>query len=504
MSTIISTIPISRYVAITSGVVGAAAVPERELIGRFFTINPLAPTNTVLEFTSAADVATYFGSISDEYKRAVFYFGWVSKNATAPQKISFARWASANVASTIYGNVATYTLSQFTSVTTGDFTLTLGGFTHHITAIDTHLAASLAAVATDIEDAIQAYTGGGPAWTAATVTYNSTRKSFDLVSGLTGDDTISVTAGVTVDMAALLGWETGAIFSNGLDEQTITDVLTSSASTSNNFGSFAFIPALTIDEITEAAVWNNAQNVQFIYSVGVSAANASAWNTALVDIGGTTLTLSPLATQYPEVAPMMVFAATNYEARNSVQNYEFQMFNLTASVSTSANANLYDGLRINYYGQTQNAGQLISFYQKGVMFGLPTDPADQNLYANEIWLKAAMTSSLMTLLLGLAKLSANSTGRAQVLAIIQGVINRAVANGTISVGKTLTDTQRAYVTNATGDNLAWHQVQNNGYWVDAEVVPYVESSVTKYKIVYTLIYSKDDVIRKIEGSDQLI
>jgi hypothetical protein len=499
-----TTIPISRYVAITSGVVGAAAVPERELIGRFFTENPLAPTDTVLEFESAADVGTYFGSTSDEYKRAVFYFGWVSKNDTAPQKISFARWANVDVASTIYGNVATYSVSQFTSVTTGDFTLTLGGFTHHLTGIDTHLAGSLATVATDIQTAIQAFSGGGTAWTSATVTYNSTRKSFDLVSGDVGDDTIAVTAGVVVDMAALLGWETGAIFSNGQDAQTITEVLTASASTSNNFGSFTFIPSLTLDEVTEAAEWNNAQNVQFIYSVAVSAANASAWNAALADIGGVTLTLAPLSTEYPEEAPMMIFAATDYEKRNSVQNYEFQQFNLTQSVSTTANADLYDGLSINYYGQTQNAGQLISFYQRGVMFGLPVDPIDQNLYANEIWLKAAMTSSLMTLLLALSQLSANATGRAQVLTIIQGVINRGLTNGVISVGKTLSDIQKAYITNATGDNLAWHQVQNNGYWIDAEVVPYVESLVTKYKIVYTLIYSKDDVIRKIEGSDQLI
>ncbi len=499
-----TTIPISRYVEITSGVVGAAAVPERELIGRFFTENPLAPTSTALEFESAADVGTYFGTSSDEYSRAVFYFGWVSKNATAPQKISFARWANVAVASTIYGAVDNYAIGDFTPVTTGDFTLTLGGFTHHLTAIDTHLVASLAAVATIIQTAIQAYTAGGTAWTGATVSYNSTRKSFDLVSGATGNDVIAVTAGTTVDMAALLGWETGAIFSNGLAIQTITEVLTSSVSGSNNFGSFAFIPALTIDQVTEAAEWNDAQNVQFIYSVAVSAANATAWNTALVSIGGTTLTLSPLSTEFPELVPMMIFAATNYEARNSVQNYEFQQFNLTQSVSTTANADIYDGLRINYYGQTQNAGHLISFYQKGVMFGLPTDPIDQNLYANEIWLKAAMTSSLMTLLLALAQLSANATGRAQVLSIIQSVINRAVTNGTISVGKTFSDTQKAYISNATGDNLAWHQVQNNGYWVDAQVVPYVESSVTKYKIVYTLIYSKDDVIRKIEGSDQLI
>lgn len=497
-------ISLQRYVDIISGVGAGAAVSTRELIGRFFTTNDLVPTDSQVSMTTAGDVATYFGSDSEEYERAVFWFGWTSKSVTSPKKISFARWSDEDVPSTIYGKVGTYNLADFTGVTDGDFTLTLGGSTAAVTGVALNLAASLADVAAAVETAIQENSEGGAAWTGATVTYNATRGSFDFVSGDTGNDTIAVTAGTTDDIASLLGWLDGAILSNGQDTQTITEVLTTSADASNNFGSFTFIDELTLDEVTEAAEWNLAQNVMFKYSVAVTPANASAWEDALGNIGGTTLTLSDVEGQYPEQMPMMILAATNYNSINGTQNYMFQQFNLTPSVSTNANADIYDNLRINYYGQTQTAGQLISFYQRGVMMGLPTDPLDQNTYANEIWLKDALSASIMTLLLALPKVSANSTGRSQILGNIQGVITQAVLNGTISIGKPLTDTQKSYITSLTLDDKAWQDVFNRGFWIDVNIESFVEDSVTRYKAVYTLIYSKDDIIRKVEGRDILI
>ncbi|OYW78788.1 MAG: hypothetical protein B7Z19_06545, partial [Polynucleobacter sp. 32-46-5] len=86
------------------------------------------------------------------------------------------------------------------------------------------------------------------------------------------------------------------------------------------------------------------------------------------------------------------------------------------------------------------------------------------------------------------------------------VIDQALVNGVISVGKPLTSAQQIYITNATGDDTAWRQVQSEGYWIDVEIVAYVDTitGTTKYKAVYVLIYSKDDVIRKVEGTDVLI
>lgn len=499
-------ISFTRYVDITSGVGAGPAVAERELITRIFTTNPLLPPASFVEFENIEEVGDYFGTSSNEYLRAQFYFGWISKNITAPQKISFASYVDADRAAAIYGNPGTYSLANFTSITTGALLLTVGAAPEHtLTGINLSSAVSLAAVATLVQTAVRANTAGGADWTSATVSYDPTRKSFDFEGGTAGTEIIAVgTPGAGTDLAPVLGWTTGAIIAPGAPEETVTDALTDSAAASNNFGSFLFMPSLTTDQITQAATWNSGQNVLYQYLVPVTASNAAAVSAAIINFAGSAMTLSPLSSQYPEQVPGMILAATAYDRRNSVQNYMFQIFALTPSVATDEDADTYDALSVNYYGVTQTAGQLINFYQRGVLTGLPNNPLDQNVYANEQWLKDAIGSQIMTLLLALAQVPANSTGRSQLLAVIQSQIDLAVFNGTISVGKPLTIQQKLFITNATGDDAAWQQVQTQGYWIDCVIEPYVEDGTTKYKAVYTLIYSKDDIIRKVEGTDILI
>lgn len=379
-------ISFTKYVDITSGVGGSGGVRQRDLIGRIFTTNTALAVGTIVEVTTLADVATLFGTTSEEYKRASFYFGWVSKNISSPTKLSFARWDDAT-------------------------------------------------------------------------------------------------------------------------PETITAALTASTESNNNFGSFCFTTtaALSLLEVTEAATWNDAQNNMFHYCVATTAANASAWSTALIGLSGVSLTLDEIADEYHEMIPMIILAATNYTKRNAVQNYMFQQFTATPTVMTTALSTTYDNARVNYYGRTQTAGQSIDFYQRGVMMGLVTDATDMNTYANEQWLKDAAGSAIMSLLLSMPKVSANETGRAQLLSVIQSVIDSALFNGVISVGKTLDTTQKVYITSITGDDLAWHQVQAIGYWVDCSLKSYVTTdSRTEWKAVYTLLYAKDNIIRSVEGTHTLI
>lgn len=377
-------IDFNQYVDITSGVGGAAVIAERELIGRIFTTNTALSVGDVVEYSTTAEVLAVFGSTSDEYKIAQFYFGWISKNITSPKKISFARWDDIN--------------------------------------------------------------------------------------------------------------------------ETITEVLTTSTAASNNFGSFGFISTLTQAEVAEAALWNDTQNNMFMYCAPVAAADAATLNAAVIGYSGIGVTLNVgTADEWPEFAPMVILAATNYAKRNSVQNYMFQQFSLTPSVTDTTTATTYDGLRVNYYGSTQTAGQTISFYQRGTMMGGSTDATDMNTYANEMWLKSAAGAAIGNLLLAMPKISANANGRAQLINIMQSVIERALTNGSISVGKPLSATQKAYIAEVTGDDKAYVQIQSIGYWLDCSIESYVTTdSRTEWKAVYTLLYAKDDVIRKVEGTDTLI
>lgn len=507
---------ISRYVDITSGVGAGATVARRDLILRLFTDNTLLPPGTFLEFTSAAAVGVYFSTTSEEYLRAVYYFGWVSKNITRPQKISYARWVSASSAPRIYGQVKTQVLGTYTAITNGSFGMTIGSDVNTFTALDFSGASDLAGVAAVLQTAIRTKTG--TQWTAATVTYNAVRGSFDFVGGsAVATSVFSVQQGVGgTPIAITLGWlpaatlvngvyVDGAIMSKGALAEDTDDALTASAAVSNNFGSFVFMADITLDQAISAANWNKTQNVRYMFNVATTLALYSTWSntsTGLGAIGGTSLTISETANEFPEQFPSMIEAATNYSAANSVQNYEFQMSALTPSVSTDSVANGLDAARVNYYGSTQTAGQIINFYQRGVLFGLPTDPLDMNVYANEQWLKDAAEAAILTLLLSLAKVSANTQGRSQILTTLQSVIDEALNNGTISVGKTLTTTQKLYISEITGDSNAWQQVQTIGYWVDCVIV--ASGSPLEYTAVYTLVYSKDDIIRKVEGRNVLI
>ena len=224
------------------------------------------------------------------------------------------------------------------------------------------------------------------------------------------------------------------------------------------------------------------------------------------------MTLAGESGEFHELLPSAIFASVDYSRPNASQNYMFQSASLTPTVSDNPTADALDALRINYYGSTQTAGQIRSFYQRGFLMGPTTAPLDIGVFANEQWIKDSIGSEIFSLVLALGAVSANQTGRAQVLSAIQNVIDgdldagSAVSNGVISVGRTLSNTERQVVTNLTGDPDAYLQVESLGYWLDAEVRNEVNSNsgLTENFVVYTLVYARDTVIRRVEGADILV
>lgn len=586
-------IPQSQYVAINSVVGGATQIPGREFIARLFTTNPLLPPSSYVEFSSLSSVGDYFGTDSQEYKRAAFYFSYFSKNGTAATKISYARWVDAATQATVFGYVddVPQSLSQYSSISNGSIGLTFNGVFHAFTALDFTAAADLAGVATVLQTAISGTFAG------STVTFNAAGANFILKVGTAVASTLTVQAGGTgTDLSQLLNWLPAAPITNGrfipgqnvvglraatvyggAVAETPVQALTTSNNLSTNFGSFAFMPKqlsltltagssvvptsdtsgltvgmsvegvgvpdgtvigvvtantsitlglasapatpvlatasgaqtlsfyLSLAQAVAVATFNKSLNVVYEYQLSVNYGNAAIWQAGLTGISGVGISLgSGVANEYIEMLPMAIQAATDYSKANAVVNYEFQQAaGLSPSVTTLQAALSYNNISVNYYGQTQSAGQLINFYQQGVLQGLISDPTDMNTYANEIWLKDAMGAAFLNLLLGVSRVPANSQGRAMLLTIMATVINQALVNGTISVGKTLTTAQIVYIGQITNDENAWREVQNQGYWRDIVFVAQNTLPVT-YKASYTLVYSKDDVIRKVEGTDVLI
>lgn len=509
-------IPFSKYVKITSGVGGGAAVAARSLAGLIVSSSAMLSPNAILQFNGSGSdlssaVGEVFGTSSDEYKRTVMYASYISPSITAANRISFARYSPTGNALAVYGNTSAKSLTAIKTVVGGNLSLTVNGVAALITGINFSAATTLANVATILQTAIR--TNAEPNLTTATVTYDAVSRRFVIVGGVVGPATINVASmgsGGITDVASFLGLyeSAGAMMVDGSAAETPVAAMERIFGISNNFGSFLFSDALTVDNKIAVAASNGARNVEYVYCVPVIPTDAATLAPAVIGYAGTGVTLTPALTpaQYPEMVPMIIGAATNYLKRQGVPGFMYrQVGGLTPAVTSGGASDSYDNMRVNYYGLTQVNGQFLAFYQRGVLMGTATAPVDMNVFFNEMWLKSDAAANIMSAQLSLNRIPANTSGAATIRNCLQKTINAALFNGVISVGKTLTLPAQLFVTQTTGDDNAWQQVQNIGYWLEVVIQPVVTTDGrTEYKAVYTLIYSKDDTIRSVEGTHALV
>jgi hypothetical protein len=507
----------TKYIRITSTVAAATQAAVRSLMGRIYTTSPYVDPNSVLVFNQSQtdNIEALFGEGSEEYNRAVQYFNYVSQSATAPQQLSFARYSSGAAAPAIYGKAAIYALAALQAVTAGSLIINSDGVQQTVAGISFAADESLAAVAATLQTAINTV-AGDPNLTTATVTYNAVNQWFAITGGTTGDHTIVAIAPespTATDVGTLLGlYEAlGANDVGGTAGGSALSFVQAASQFSDNYGSYCFTfgAGLVLADHQAIAPWNQSQNVKYQYNINVTPTNAATWAAALNTFGGTGLTLaSPGAaatTEFPELLPMSILAAVDYTQRNAAPGYMYkQISGLTASVTDDTDAATYDALFINYYGQTEDAGTPLAFYQNGVLQGGATDPLDQNTYGNEQWFKSAVAAAFLNAQLSLPQIPANNAGRAKCINIIKPQITNALFNGTIEPGKTLDTDDILYINQLTGDPKAWLQVQKAGWWLNVVIAPITSNGRTQYKAQYVLVYSKDDTVRSVIGQHILI
>lgn len=516
-------ISMDKYVKVRSRVGATTGVPRRELILRLFTASTLASPSSPSEFLSADAVGEVFGDTSPEYLRAVAYFDYVSPAYTSAKKISFGRELSTASAPQVIGTAPDSVDDIKAAATSAGNTFGMsyrengGGLnSYSVDNVNLSSATTYAQIATAIQTAIRARFSSSPYTSLknATIAYDTARSVFTY-TGTSGE-------AITVQFSTLQWGLTKALglfsdFSSGAGATVVggtkttgsaADSVEASIAVSNNFGTFSFIRTLTIAEHLAIAKANAARNVTFEYIVPVTLANWEAWSAALTGIEGTTLVLvADTNVEFDEVLPASIKAAVDYSKEDSVVAYMYkQRDGLSAKVTDTTLSNKLDDARVNYYGETQQAGTPQRFYQRGLMMGGKSSPIDQNVFANEQWLKDDIIAEFMELFLSVGRVSTNAAGINKLTNTLQQSVDRGVFNGTISVGKELNQKQKAYITQLTGDEQAWIQVQNLGYWFETGVEEYVASTDgrTEFKGTYTLIYSKDDAIRKVEGDNILI
>lgn len=495
----------ARYVEITSAVIGASSVAVQSLTGRRFTSNPLVPADGIVTVLNGG-AQDYFGTETAEARFASQYFSYVSPApASKANNLQFAAYAPSGRAPTLFGAPSTSTLAALQAVTTGALSIQLGDAAVNLTGINLSTALTFADVASLLQAKIR--TAVGPQYTTALVTYDSLTKEFKIVGSVVGAGAAVVNVAPSgVDVAPLINLNgVGSVQSPGVASQSPLAAFIAAEDLTDSFGSASFQDTMTLEQAIDLATYVASQNIKYQLYLSVIRADYETWSAALIGTPSVGLILNETVNEYKESLPQAIMAATDYDRRNATVNYMFRQSVLTGDVTDTAESLALDAARVNYYGTTASAGQRISFFQRGFLMGGATAALDMNVHANEQWFKAFMSAAFLSLEISINKIPANNEGRGLIMIQIADGIDRAKFNGTISVGKLLTAAQQIAVTELTGDALAYLEVQNNGYWADVEMVEVVgPSGIAEYVAKYTIAYAKNDVVRKIEGSHNLV
>lgn len=517
--------PISqtKYVDIKSGAGGQAAAANKELILRVFSRNIAIEPQKVLEFESSAAALAFFGEDSQEGKLSQAYFSYLSRRNTTPKKISFYRDERAGGESFSWSSVLTASpehpgdIKQLEGVTQGSFSLTIGDSTINFNGLDFSQINSLSDAALIIENAVRA------GWPEGSVKNNArcfirtiegqSGEYFNIESGDVGSPSAitvfnDTNASEGTYIGSLLGLDASQnpIFTPGgsssAEGKTAFELLEESYSLNNNFGSFKFLDESDAADMIKAAQWCHDKNVRNMFILTCTQENHANLQEQTKDYNGTALIYVADTNDLAWVLPAAVMASTDYNRVNASPNFMYkQMAGLTPAVTSDALYKTLSPLKINFYGATQQTGAEIAFFQPGMLQGSITD---MGVYAGEVWLKDALAVTFLNHQLSVGKWPANTSGEATGEALAQSVIEQALNNGVISPGKNLTNTQKAYIASVTGLEEGWRTLQDKGYIFSGEMVSNTVNGAEVWTYEYTLLYSKGDSVRKVEGTHTLI
>lgn len=479
-----------RYVEITSGVAGGTAIAMQKLVGRVFSNHRALEPDKLYSIRNHPEAVLFFGEDSREAQFSALYFNYVSPlPATKAKELQFFLHSGAARLAEYVGADTIDEVESIKAIESKEVFVIINNGSQEEFTVDVSKAVSYSDVAEALASAIK-----------LNVAYelDAMGRGGFVVRGDFKDLALSGA------IMSACGLTQGRVIA-GKDSQTLAEAIAESTDY-DSFGSAIALTENTIDELKRAAELVASYNVRYQFYIDVPVGMEQEYFDAF---GGTASTglIYGKGDLLLSALPAAIMAATDYDRRNSTVNYMFRSPQITLpnQVSTNAEANRLDPIRINYYGQTQANGTKISFFQRGYLCGPTSAPLDMSVHANEQWFKALLTQEWFTLLVSQNKVPANRDGESMGLMVLEGVIEKAIFNGVISRGKTLTTNQKISIGEITGDHNAWHEVFDRGYWAEVRILEETgESGLAEYKMQYTLIYAKGDNVRKVTGSHNLI
>lgn len=499
------TIPASQLVNVLPSVLsaGGAAVA---LNGLMLTNGTAVPIGSILQFASAADVGTFFGTSSDEYLMASVYFAGFTNSTQKPGNLLFSQYPTAPVSAYARsGSFAGVTLAQLQAITPGVLTFTVDGTVKTSTSINLAAATSFSNAATLIT---AAFTGG------PTVTYDAQRQAFVATSGTTGaTSTITVGSG-TISTALKFTAATGVVLSQGSIAYTPATAMANIVNVALNWASFMTLFEPLLADKLAFATWTSQQNSRYAYCAwdtdpnAIVQGNTTDFGSQVVALalggvmpftGDASVATSLGVTMQNMVRPLAAFAmgtaaSLNFSATNGRSTFAFRsQGGLYTGVTNATVANTLIGKGYNFYGSYATSSQQFTFLQPGSISGV-FKWADA--YFNQIWMNGTFQNTLMTFLANSGNVPYNAFGYSAIESALQDPINAALNFGAIRAGITLSGDQITAVNAAAGKTIAG-TVATRGWYLNI-TDPGAAARINRTSPSMTFFYTDGGSIQQIQ------
>lgn len=482
-------IPISNIVKINPGVIGSGGNPLA-LNGVFVSSNADIPVGQLLSFSSADDVAEYFGVNSAMAGIAEKYFLSFDNSQKKPQSMIFAPCVTVARSAWVRGaSIAGMTLTEAQDIT-GEITVYINGTKKTVDNIDISTATSFADIASSLATQMSLSD-------TATITWDAVHSCFRIAVTSTGAE--STISAVTGSAAVALGLAAGRV-SQGADADTAVTCMNRIKELSLNWATFTVVDDSLFD-FSSFANWTNAQNRRYLYVPWDGDAQALVEGSNCFGNSCKTNKWEAVLPVYnnPETAAMVMgcLASIDWKATNGRIDLAFKsQSGLTPVVYSNSE---YTALKANgytFYGCFAAAGEdnILNMLYNGQLPG--SDYGFGDTFANQIYLNSQLQLSIATGLNSVRSVPYNSDGYAMVRGWCMTPITEALNNGSIRAGVNISQAQKAQIISAIGFDVS-DEIYASGYYLyigEADA----QTRGNRQSPPITLLYTDGGSIQQIE------
>lgn len=512
-------LPYSAIVPITGVVESPTFATEKKHLLLAVT-NPLIPTSkNWLEFSGASavsDYGAYCGKSGTEYEQLQKYFSFVSKGGNAPEKVVVARWYKEDTGAFVKGKRLNTTVLELNEITDGSFKITLDGTTKEVSGLDFSGATSYSGIASVIQTALQTDFSG------STAVFNSITGGFIITSATTGSSssTDGVSEGKTgTDVSEMLGL-IGAELSQGVNAETYRDFCDRMYHANSSGFSITTYETLTESDKVNAVAWLqqnlNGQSYFTKYRLVFNERDkttAKALSSTLEGLGytGYVICYDPNG-EWINTLDCAICATIDYEVDNGAINFNFQpAVGYTAITNLGSVVDYQQGLTNSSLMQELDDAKISCVYSVGfgsqeqVYYGSGLMAGSFGTEATQVDESALEQAVQVTVLNGLTSLNKvplrGEDANNLISSMIASPVGEFVKNGVIAKGGTLTATERASISQATGSANAADALEMVGYYY--MVYDLTEADIQNRRARVLLCYLASGAVNKLRIIDRV-